>query len=82
MFLEFNYWVIGGVLRGGTHEYLPMSVMMGNWNLGLTLAVTAGTAGEAFQMYAGLAQIPLFCAPLLLSGVLRWLGSGRPGREP
>jgi hypothetical protein len=30
-------------------------------------------------MYAGLAQIPLFCAPLLLSWVLRFR-ERRPGR--
>ncbi|MBM3406418.1 MAG: hypothetical protein FJY25_03665 [Betaproteobacteria bacterium] len=78
-------WHLTGymVLRTrGFENALSSSLLMGNRNLGLTLAVTAGTAGEAFQMYAGLAQIPLFCAPLLLSGVLRWLGSGRPGREP
>ncbi len=63
----------------GFEQALSSSLLMGNRNLGLTLAVTAGTAGEAFQMYAGLAQIPLFCAPLLLSGVLR-LREGRPGR--
>ena len=63
----------------GFEQALSSSLLMGNRNLGLTLAVTAGTAGEAFQMYAGLAQIPLFCAPLLLSGVLRFR-ERRPGR--
>jgi hypothetical protein len=50
---------------------MSSALLLGNRNLGLTLAVTAGTAGEAFQMYAGLAQIPLFCVPLLLSAVAR-----------
>jgi len=77
------FWHIAGymLLRAkGFENALSSSLLMGNRNLGLTLAVTAGTAGEAFQMYAGLAQIPLFCAPLLLSGVLRFLGARRPGR--
>ena len=76
------FWHIAGymLLRAkGFENALSSSLLMGNRNLGLTLAVTAGTAGEAFQMYAGLAQIPLFCAPLLLSGVLRFLGARRPG---
>lgn len=56
------------LLRGmGSNEAMSASLMLGNRNLGLTLVATAGTAGDAFQMYTGLAQIPLFCAPLLLS---------------
>jgi len=77
------FWHSAGytLLRAkGFENALSSSLLMGNRNLGLTLAVTAGTAGEAFQMYAGLAQIPLFCAPLLLSGVLRFVGARRPGR--
>ena len=59
--------------RAGRDISLSSALMLGNRNLGLTLVVTAGTAGEAFQMYAGLAQIPLFCAPLLLSPLVRKL---------
>jgi BASS family bile acid:Na+ symporter len=62
-------------LRSSHDVSLSAALMLGNRNLGLTLVVTAGTAGEAFQMYAGLAQIPLFCAPLLLSPLARRLSS-------
>jgi len=71
------FWHVAGYLllrARGFDQALSSSLLMGNRNLGLTLAVTAGTAGEAFQMYAGLAQIPLFCAPLLLSAVIRARG--------
>ena len=67
-------WHAAGYLlsrANGFEQAMSSALLLGNRNLGLTLAVTAGTAGEAFQMYAGLAQIPLFCAPLLLSGVAR-----------
>ena len=70
-------WHLVGYLllrRVGQQEAMSAALMLGNRNLGITLAVTAGTAGEAFQMYAGLAQIPLFCAPLLLAPVREWLG--------
>ncbi len=59
--------------KAGRDTSLSAALMLGNRNLGLTLVITAGTAGEAFQMYAGLAQIPLFCAPLLLSPIARRL---------
>lgn len=58
-------------IRSSRDQSVSAALMLGNRNLGLTLVVTAGTAGEAFQMYAGLAQIPLFCAPLLLSPLVR-----------
>ena len=60
-------------LRKGTEVALNAAILFGNRNMGLTLVVTAGTAGEAFQMYAGLAQIPMYCAPLLLSPLARRL---------
>ena len=72
------FWHVAGYLllrARGFDQALSSSLLMGNRNLGLTLAVTAGTAGEAFRMYAGLAQIPLFCAPLLLSAVIRARGA-------
>lgn len=43
------------------------ALMSGNRNMGLMLAVTAGTAGPVFSLYVGIAQIPMYCAPLLLS---------------
>jgi ACR3 family arsenite efflux pump ArsB len=68
------FWHGAGYLllrANGFEQAMSSALLLGNRNLGLTLAVTAGTAGEAFQMYAGLAQIPLFCVPLLLSAVAR-----------
>lgn len=43
------------------------ALMSGNRNMGLMLAVTAGTAGPVFSLYVGIAQIPMYCAPLLLA---------------
>ena len=37
----------------------------------LMLAVTAGTAGPAFSLYVGLAQLPMYFAPLLLGPLVR-----------
>ena len=47
------------------------AVLSGNRNMGLMLAITAGTAGEAFSLYVGLAQIPMYFAPLLLTPFVR-----------
>jgi hypothetical protein len=47
-------------------------VLSGNRNMGLMLVITAGTAGEVFSLYVGIAQIPMYFAPLLLTPVLRW----------
>jgi len=55
----------------GARTAFNAAVMSGNRNMGLMLAVTAGTAGEAFSLYAGIAQIPMYFAPLLLSLFLR-----------
>ena len=38
---------------------------------GLMLVITAGTAGEMFSLYVGIAQIPMYFAPLLLTPLLR-----------
>ncbi len=43
------------------------ALLSGNRNMGLMLAITAGTAGEAFSLYVGIAQIPMYFAPLLLT---------------
>lgn len=47
------------------------ALMSGNRNMGLMLVVTAGTAGDAFSLYVGIAQIPMYFAPLLLEPFLR-----------
>jgi len=48
------------------------ALLSGNRNMGLMLAVTAGTAGSAFSLYVGIAQIPMYFAPLLLGPFVRW----------
>lgn len=47
------------------------ALVSGNRNMGLMLAVTAGSAGEAFSMYVGIAQIPMYFAPMLLTPFVR-----------
>lgn len=47
------------------------ALVSGNRNMGLMLAVTAGTAGEVFSLYVGIAQIPMYFAPLVLGWVAR-----------
>ena len=51
----------------GTGIAVSAAVASGNRNLGLILAVTGGTAGETFSLFVGIAQIPMFVAPLLMS---------------
>lgn len=47
------------------------ALLSGNRNMGLMLAVTAGTAGPTFSLYVGIAQLPMYFAPLLLGPVVR-----------
>lgn len=58
--------------RAGTTVAYTASVLSGNRNLGLMLVITAGTAGELFSLYVGIAQIPMYFAPLLLTPLLRF----------
>ncbi|MBW7923926.1 MAG: hypothetical protein H3C59_04175 [Burkholderiaceae bacterium] len=57
--------------RRGVATAYTCAVMSGNRNVGLMLVVTAGSAGEAFSLYTGIAQIPMYFAPLLLGPFLR-----------
>ncbi|MCD6679070.1 MAG: bile acid:sodium symporter [Burkholderiaceae bacterium] len=57
--------------RLGVATAYTCAVMSGNRNVGLMLVVTAGSAGEAFSLYTGIAQIPMYFAPLLLGPFLR-----------
>mgnify|MGYP001157904784 FL=1 len=57
--------------RAGVTAAYSAALMSGNRNMGLMLVVTAGTAGEAFSLYVGIAQIPMYFAPLLLTPLLR-----------
>jgi len=58
----------------GARTAFNVAVLSGNRNMGLMLAITAGTAGEAFSLYVGVAQIPMYFAPLLLSPFVRRAG--------
>jgi BASS family bile acid:Na+ symporter len=55
----------------GADAALSAALMLGNRNMGLLLVVTAGTVGPSFQMYCGLAQIPMYCVPLILGAIMR-----------
>jgi len=57
--------------RAGVVAAYTAAVLGGNRNVGLMLVITAGTAGEMFSLYVGLAQIPMYFAPLLLTPLLR-----------
>jgi len=57
----------------GRSAAINSAVCSGNRNMGLMLAVTAGSAGEAFSLYVGVAQIPMYFAPLIIAFVLRRL---------
>jgi len=57
--------------RAGVASGYAAAIMSGNRNMGLMLVVTAGTAGEAFSLYVGIAQVPMYFAPLLLAPFLR-----------
>ena len=57
--------------RAGVAAAYGAALMSGNRNMGLMLAVTAGTAGETFSLYVGIAQIPMYFAPLALTPFVR-----------
>lgn len=55
----------------GPQAAWAVALMSGNRNMGLMLAITAGSAGETFSLYVGIAQIPMYFAPLLLMPFVR-----------
>ncbi|HEY0878662.1 MAG TPA: bile acid:sodium symporter [Zeimonas sp.] len=57
--------------RMGVATAYTCALMSGNRNVGLMLVITAGSAGEAFSLYTGIAQIPMYFAPLALGPFLR-----------
>ncbi|UCE31660.1 MAG: hypothetical protein JSW68_01530 [Burkholderiales bacterium] len=63
----------------GAASAYTVALLSGNRNMGLMLVVTAGTAGEAFALYVGVAQIPMYFAPLLLSPLVRRAGAHAGG---
>ncbi len=56
------------------------SVASGSRNMGLMLAITAGTAGPVAELYFGIAQIPMYCVPLLLGPLVAL--ANQSGRTP
>lgn len=62
--------------RIGVNEAISATLLSGNRNMGLMLAATVGTAGETFTLYVGIAQIPMYFAPLLLGPLVRRLTRG------
>jgi len=57
--------------RAGVAAAYGVALMSGNRNMGLMLAITAGTAGPTFSLYVGIAQIPMYFAPLALMPFVR-----------
>lgn len=56
--------------RAGPRTAWSAALLSGNRNMGLMLAITAGTAGEAFALYVAIAQFPMYFAPLVLGRLL------------
>ena len=60
------------LFRGaGVASAYGAALLSGNRNMGLMLAITAGTAGPTFSLYVGIAQIPMYFAPLALTPFVR-----------
>jgi predicted Na+-dependent transporter len=57
--------------RAGAAAAYGAALLSGNRNMGLMLAITAGTAGTAFSLYVGVTQIPMYFAPLALTPFVR-----------
>jgi BASS family bile acid:Na+ symporter len=57
--------------RAGIAAAYGAALLSGNRNMGLMLAITAGTAGPTFSLYVGIAQIPMYFAPLALTPFVR-----------
>ncbi len=68
-------WVL--LARAGGSAAWSAALLSGNRNMGLMLAITAGTAGETFALYVGIAQLPMYFAPLVLGPLVRIGQRGR-----
>ncbi|MEZ5652535.1 MAG: hypothetical protein R3E87_18505 [Burkholderiaceae bacterium] len=67
--LHLSGWLL--FRRAGVGPAYTAALVSGNRNMGLMLIITAGTAGEVFSLYVGVAQIPMYFAPLLLTPLVR-----------
>jgi BASS family bile acid:Na+ symporter len=68
--------------RAGIAAAYGAALLSGNRNMGLMLAITAGTAGETFSLYVGVAQIPMYFAPLALTPFVRRANQGQSRIPP
>lgn len=55
----------------GWRRALSLSMLSGNRNMGLMMAVTAGLSGADFALYVALAQVPMYCVPLVFTPLVR-----------
>ena len=78
--LFMTAWIVAIILHlsafaafswAGTQVAYSAAVLSGNRNMGLMLAITAGLSSYEFQLYVGIAQIPMYCVPLLLAPLVR-----------
>lgn len=58
-------------IRAGLSGAVSAAVCSGNRNMGLMLAITAGSAGPEFSLYIGVAQLPMYFMPLLINFCLQ-----------
>jgi BASS family bile acid:Na+ symporter len=58
-------------IRNGLNSAVSAAVCSGNRNMGLMLAITAGSAGPEFSLYIGVAQFPMYFMPLLINFCLQ-----------
>lgn len=62
----------------GQRRALSVSIISGNRNMGLMMAATAGLGGVDFALYVALAQVPMYCVPLVFTPLVRrWLLSAQ-----
>lgn len=55
----------------GQTAAVAAAVCSGNRNMGLMLAITAGSAGATFALYVAVAQIPMYFTPLVIGALVR-----------
>ena len=71
------YWLYSSY---DTNVAVTAAICQGNRNMGFMLAITAGTAGPEFSLYVGVAQIPMYFMPLLVSAYLQFRNIQPPRR--
>ena len=57
--------------RAGTLRALSVAMCSGNRNMGLILAITTGVVGPDFAIYVGVAQLPMYCVPMMMAPIAR-----------